>query len=57
MAIYTHVIFRPDDIKKKRRNFFVEQGTGITYLLCMLFTCPTQKLIPIERKKTTFILE
>ena len=51
MAIYTHVIFRPDDIKKKRRNLFVEQGTGITYLLCMLFTCPTQKLIPIERKK------
>ena len=36
MAIHTQVIFRPDDIKKKKsRNFFVEQGTGITYLLCM----------------------
>ena len=31
MAIHTHVIFRPDDIKKKRRKKFVEQGTGITY--------------------------
>ena len=35
MAIHTHVIFRPDDIKKTPRNLFVQQGTGITYLLCM----------------------
>ena len=28
MAIHTHVIFRPDVIRKKRRKTFVEQGIG-----------------------------